>query len=52
LAIYCLEENIVNKIQGWNPSNKSTRQMRTQVDTTQRKDKANNQQNSGKEIMQ
>ncbi len=33
----CREENPVNKNQGWEPSIKSTRQMRTQVDTTKRK---------------
>jgi len=31
---------------------KSTRQMRTQVDTTQRKKKTNNQQKSGEDPMQ
>jgi hypothetical protein len=35
-----------------NPSIKSTRQMRTQVDTTQRKKKTNNQQKSGEDPMQ
>jgi hypothetical protein len=31
------KKNHVNKNQGWNSSIKSTKQMRTQVDTTQRK---------------
>jgi hypothetical protein len=34
------KKDLVNKNHGWNPSNKSTRQMRTQVDTTQRKNKS------------
>jgi hypothetical protein len=39
------KKNCVNKIKGGNPSSKSTRQMKTQVDTTQRKKtKANNRQ--------
>jgi hypothetical protein len=39
-------KNPLNKNQGWNPSIKSTQQMRTQVDATQRKKtKANNEQN-------
>jgi hypothetical protein len=32
--------NPVNQIQGWKPSMKSTRQMRTQINTTQRKNKS------------
>jgi hypothetical protein len=35
-----------------NPSIKSTRQMRTQGDTTKEKTKANNEQKSGKDFMQ
>jgi hypothetical protein len=47
------KKNPLNKNQGWDPSIKSTRQMKTQVDTTQRKKNlANNQQNLGKEPMQ
>jgi hypothetical protein len=34
------KKDLVNKNHGWNPSNKSTRQMRTQVHTTQRKNKS------------
>jgi len=43
--------NPVNQIQGWKPSMKSTRQMRTQINTTQRKKEANYQQKSSKDIM-
>jgi len=39
---------LVNKNQGWEPIIKSTRQMRTQVNTTPR---ANNQQKSGKDLI-
>jgi hypothetical protein len=46
------KKNPVNKIKDKNPSIKITRQMRTQLDTTQRKKKANNQQKSGKGPMQ
>jgi hypothetical protein len=34
------KKNPVNKNQRWNPSIKSTRQKRTQVDTTQRRNKS------------
>jgi hypothetical protein len=32
--------NPINQIQGWKPSMKSSRQMRTQINTTQRKNKS------------
>ncbi len=47
------KKNCVNKIKDGNPSNKRTRQMRLQINTTQRKKtKANNQQILGKDCMQ
>jgi hypothetical protein len=46
------KKNHVNKIKDGNPSNKSTRQKETPRDTTQRKIKADNQQNLSKDPMQ
>jgi hypothetical protein len=34
------KKNLVNQNQGWEPSIKSTRQMKTQEDTTQRQNKS------------
>jgi len=42
----------INKNHGWNPSNKSTRRMRTQVDTPKEKTRANNQQKLDEDLMQ
>jgi hypothetical protein len=36
-GVFLILKNPINKIKDKNPSSKSTRQMRTQVDTTQRK---------------
>jgi hypothetical protein len=45
-------KSLYRKIKGENPSNKSTRQMRARVDTTQRKKtKANNQQKKEKKTL-
>jgi hypothetical protein len=59
LILEIIEENSCKKAkknQGWgtHPSIKSTRQMRTQVDTTQRKNKSKtiNRNISGKDLMQ
>ncbi len=45
------KKNPVNKNQGWEPSIKSTRQMRTQVDTSQRKKTNNLARSSYKSFM-
>jgi len=43
MLVSCVQpkrKNLVNKNQGWDPSIKSTRQMKAQVDATQRKNES------------
>jgi hypothetical protein len=48
ILVDLIEKKIVNKIKDGNPSKESTRQMKTQVDTTQIILKTNNKKNQVK----